>query len=315
LKKPKVAIIVPCYNEEDVVEETAQKLAHVLNELVEHSKISKDSFLLFVEDASLDTTWDIIRRIARNVKTIRAIRLSRRFGHQNSLMAGFMYARGKSDCVISIDADLQQDENKIPAFIEKFSQGFEVIHGIRSNRDADSFLKKFSVLLFYHFLNLMGVKIVKNSADYRLISSRVLDELSHFKEVNLYLRGLFPILGFKTAYVIHDVSRRKAGKSKYSIRKMILLALDAVTSFSILPIRLITLLGFIVFLLSCVMIMYVVYMSLTYKTVTGWASTVLPIYFLGGIQLLAIGLVGEYVGKSYMETKRRPRYIVSEVLE
>lgn len=316
MKSTKLAIIVPCYNEEEVLRETSKRLLLVLKALAKKEKISNQSLILFVNDGSLDKTWEIIEELSKKEKNIKGISFSRNFGHQNALFAGLMHSKDIADCVLSIDADLQQDENAIEEFVDKYHEGFEIINGVRSDRSTDSFFKKTSATFFYRLMKLMGVQITENSADYRLLSSRAIEELARFEEVNLFLRGLFPILGFKTAYVNHEVHDRFAGQSKYSLKKMILFAIDGITSFSVAPIRFVTLIGFISMIFCILMILYALLTAVfTSSVVPGWASTVIPLYFLGSIQILSLGIIGEYVGKIYMESKRRPKYIIDKIIK
>lgn len=314
MKIPTLAIVVPSYNEEEVLEETSKHLLKVLNVLEKKNKVGKGSFILFVDDGSTDKTWDIIERLSKANDKCRGLKFSRNYGHQNALFAGLMYSKDFVDCVISIDADLQQDENMMETFIDKYNEGFEIVNGIRKNRNTDSFFKRVSATVFYSLMNVMGVQITPDSADYRLVSSRVLKELSKFEEVNLFLRGLFPTLGFRTTFVEHEVKDRFAGKSKYSLKKMVNLAMDGITSFSIAPLRIITFLGIISLFLCFCMILYVLYTVIfTDNAVAGWASTVLPLYFIGSIQILSLGVIGEYVGRIYMETKHRPKYLIEKI--
>ena len=316
MKNTKLAIVVPCYNEEEVLEETSKRLLSVIDSLVKKSKINTESFILFVNDGSEDKTWEIIENIAKKNKKVKGLSFSRNFGHQNALFAGLMYSKNISDCVLSIDADLQQDENAIENFLDKYDEGFEIVNGVRSNRDSDTIFKKTSATFFYKLMRFMGVEITENSADYRLVSSRVIEELSKFEEVNLFLRGLFPTLGFKTTTIEHVVRERFAGKSKYSLKKMLLFALDGITSFSVAPIRLITLIGLFSMLFCLVMIVYILFVAIfTDTAVAGWASTVIPLYFLGSIQILSLGIIGEYVGRIYMESKHRPKYIIDKIIK
>jgi len=311
--KSKLAIVVPCYNEEEVLPRTAKRLLEVLDELINSNKISDESFILFVDDGSKDRTWTIIEDLAKQNTKIKGLKLTRNFGHQNALLAGMEYVFNKCDCLITIDADLQHDEQAIGEFVQKYIDGAEIVFGIRKDRKVDSIFKKLTALIFYQLLLKMGVNIIKNHADYRLISNTALKALLEFKEVNLFLRGLIHLIGFKTDYVFFDVKERFAGQTKYPLRKMLALALDGITSFSVVPLRLITLIGFLIFMGSLIMSGYIFYVAIfTNKSVPGWGSTVLPIYFIGGVQLLSLGIVGEYIGKIYMETKRRPRYIVEK---
>lgn len=315
MKETQFSIIVPCYNEDEVLEKTSKRLLKVIDNLQENLKIKK-GFILFIDDGSEDRTWEIIKSLAEKSERVKGIRFSRNYGHQNALFAGFMYCKDIADCVLSIDADLQQNEKEIVKFLEKYDQGFEIVNGVRSNRDTDSFFKKFSATFFYKLMNLMGVQIIENSADYRLLDSKVIRELSRFEETNLFLRGLFPILGFRDTTVEHSVRERFAGKSKYSLSKMVSFAINGITSFSITPLRLITIIGFISMVFCIFMIVYSITISLfSNQAAPGWASTVVPLYFLGSIQILSLGVIGEYLGKIYMESKRRPRYIIDKIIE
>jgi polyisoprenyl-phosphate glycosyltransferase len=312
MEKPVVALVIPAYDEEPVLRETARRLGEILRDLINSSQIGEKSFCLFVDDGSTDRTWQIIRELNRIHSYVKGLRLSRNFGHQSALMAGLARVKNEADCIISIDADLQQDEKAIYQFIDKYHEGYDIVYGVRTARDTDNFFKRTSALLFYSLMKTMGVEIVKNHADYRLISKRVLHALSDYGEVNLFLRGLFPILGFKQGIVSHEVRSRFAGKSKYSLKKMVSFALNGITSFSIMPMRMITFTGFTIFSFSVIMGLYALVTYFSGKAVIGWASTVVPIYFIGGVQLLSMGLIGEYIGKIYMEVKKRPRFIIEE---
>jgi glycosyltransferase involved in cell wall biosynthesis len=308
-----LALVLPCYNEELVLDETSIRLSVVLQKLAESRKISSESYILFVDDGSKDKTWEKITKLSMNTRSIKGIKLSKNQGHQNALLAGMEYTADKCDCLISLDADLQQDENSIEEFLDKFLDGCEVVLGIRNDRKTDSFFKKTTALAFYKLMSIMGVNVVKNHADYRLLSNRANKALLSFEEVNLFLRGLVPLIGYKTDYVYFDVKDRFAGESKYTVSKMLSFAIDGITSFSVTPLRLISIIGFLIFFFSILMSLYVIGAILfTSNAVPGWASTVLPIYFLGGIQILSIGIVGEYIGKIYKETKRRPRFFVEK---
>ncbi|MGJ0359260.1 glycosyltransferase family 2 protein [Aliarcobacter cryaerophilus] len=308
-----LGIVVPCYNEEAVLSETILRLNKVLEDLVQKDKISINSFMIFVDDGSKDNTWNLIENVSKNNKFVKGLKLSKNQGHQNALLAGMQFVVDKCDCLISLDADLQQDENSIEEFLYKYISGSDVVLGIRNDRQSDGFFKKTTALGFYKLIEIMGVHVIKNHADYRLLSNRANKSLMEFKEVNLFLRGLVPLLGYKTDYVYFDVKDRFAGESKYTLSKMLSFALDGITSFSVTPLRMISIVGFIVFTLSFTMSAYIIFVSLfTNKIVPGWASTVLPIYFLGGIQILSIGIVGEYIGKIYKETKKRPRFFIEK---
>jgi glycosyltransferase involved in cell wall biosynthesis len=307
---PVLAIVSPCYNEAQVIKETATSLVSVLDNLVAKSKIDVKSFIYFVNDGSTDNTWELIEDLHRNNDRIKGLKLSRNFGHQNALLAGLMSIRDRSDCAISIDADLQDDVSAIEELIDRYHQGYEIVYAIRRQRTKDTVFKKYSALVFYKIIQLLGVKVIYNHADFRLVSNQVLNVLSSFKESNLFLRGLFPLIGFKSTSVYYDRGERFAGESKYPFKKMVSFALEGITSFSIVPLRIVTAFGFIIFLLSFCMSIYILYETfIRHNTIPGWASTVLPIYFIGGIQLLSIGLLGEYIGKIYKEVKSRPRYI------
>ena len=309
--RPLLALCVPCYNEQELLPETISKLTAVLDELKSKNRISSDSFMLFIDDGSTDNTWQVIETSSTSNSFLKGIKLSKNLGHQIALMAGMEYLVDKCDCLISLDADLQQDESAINDFMAKYSTGSEVVLGIRNDRVTDSYLKKMTALGFYRFLSLMGVKIVKNHADYRLLSNRANKSLMEFTEVNLFLRGMIHLIGFKTDYVYFQVRDRKLGESKYTFPKMINFALDGITSFSVMPLRIITFLGFIIFLVTLGMSAFILLAVLfTNRAIPGWASIVLPIYFIGGIQLLALGVLGEYVGRIFKETKRRPRYFI-----
>lgn len=304
-----LAIVVPCYNEETVIEKTAQSLMAVLDDLKSQKIIDPSSFIYFVDDGSKDKTWDIIVKLHDTHATIKGLKLSKNVGHQHALFAGMLGVKDRVDCVITIDADLQDDVSVIKSMVDKFSNGCEIVYGVRKERKSDTFFKKYTALFFYKLMHLMGVDLVYNHADYRLASKRVIEELSQFREVNLFLRGVFTCIGFNTAKVFYNRNKRLAGETKYPLKKMILFALEGITSFSVAPMRLVTLAGAVVFILSLFMSFWTFITVFTANVVPGWASTVIPIYFLGGIQLLSIGIIGEYIGKIYKEVKARPRFI------
>lgn len=309
----KLALVLPCYNEEQVLKETIMRLTKTLNDLVIKNKISEKSFMLFVDDGSKDKTWEIIDSKNKINNFVKGLKLSKNQGHQNALLAGMENVIDNCDCLISLDADLQQDENSIENFVDKYLEGSEVVLGIRNDRKSDGIFKKTTALGFYKLMETMGVNIIKNHADYRLLSNRANKSLMEYKEINLFLRGLVPLIGLKTDYVYFEVKDRFAGESKYTLSKMLGFAVDGITSFSVTPLRLISVTGFLIFFLTIIMSLYVLGMTFfTSNTVPGWASTVLPIYFIGGIQVLSIGIVGEYIGKIYKETKQRPRYFVEK---
>lgn len=307
---PTLAMVVPCFNEAQVITTTAQRLHTVIQSLIHQNKISSQSFIYFVDDGSNDQTWSLIEELHQNDPIFKGLKLSRNFGHQNALLAGLISVKNYIDCAISIDSDLQQDETAIPLFIEKFTHGAEVVFGVRNDRNTDSVLKKNTALFFYNLMSYMGIKIIKNHADYRLVSKKVIGVLEEYQEVNLFLRGIFTDLGFKTDIVYFDVRERYAGESKYSFKKMLKFALDGITAFSITPLRIISILGFIIFILSLASSVFVLFSKIfNGRAVLGWASTVLPIYLIGGFQVMCLGIVGEYVGRIYKEVKARPRFI------
>jgi len=316
MSSPILALVVPCYNEELVIAKTIDYLSSYLESLMQSKQVSDKSYIVFVDDGSHDQTWNIIRENSnREPVKIKGIKLAKNFGHQYALLAGLKSCINKCDCSISIDADLQQEPEAIVKFLTEFSKGNDIVFGVRNDRKTDSFMKKFTAGFFYSLMKTMGVKLVRNHADYRLVSNKVLNVLDQYTESNLFLRGVFSNFGFKTSVVLHEVRLREAGESKYSVKKMLALAFDGITSFSTVPIKLITACGFLTFIFSFLMICYVILMKLLGKAVVGWASTLLPIYFIGGIQLLSLGLIGEYVGKIYKEVKRRPNYVIEEEIQ
>jgi glycosyltransferase involved in cell wall biosynthesis len=313
--EPVLAIVVPCFNEEEVIQQTATQLKSVLDALISQKKIHPNSFILFSDDGSRDKTWEFINDLHVKHPSIKGIKLSNNSGHQNALFAGLVAVKDKADCVISIDADLQQDETAIPQFLEKFKYGADIVFGVRHDRGTDSFFKKSTALFFYKLMQVMGVKIIKNHADYRLMSQKAVRALADHREVNLFLRGLVGDLGFKTDTIFFDVKERFAGESKYSLRKLLSFAINGITSFSVVPLRLVAVLGVVIFAFSFVLSIYVLVSKLLFQNVVpGWASTVLPIYFIGGVQVMSIGIVGEYIGKIYKEVKARPRYLIETEL-
>lgn len=307
-------IVVPCYNEKEVLHETAKRLKEKLSYLVAKNIISKESRILFVNDGSKDNTWEIIQYLHQKDEVFCGLSLSRNRGHQNALLAGLMTAKDYADIVVSMDADLQDDINAVDAMIEKYQQGGDIVYGVRSSREKDTFFKRNTALGFYKFMELLGADTIYNHADYRLMSKRAVEGLAEFHEVNLFLRGLVPMVGFKSDIVTYERGERFAGESKYPLKKMISFAIDGITSLSIKPITLITRLGVIIFLVSLIMLIYTIIRHFTGHTITGWSSLIISIWMLGGLQLFAIGVIGEYIGKIYMESKHRPRYIISEKL-
>lgn len=305
-------IVIPCYNEEEVLDEAAKRLIRKLQELIVSEKIGAQSRILFVDDGSKDRTWSLICNLHKSNKLVKGIKLSRNRGHQNALLAGLMTARKVADVTISLDADLQDDINAIDAMLEEYRNGAEIVYGVRSSREKDTFFKRSTALLFYKIMQKMGIDSVYNHADYRLMSSRVLNELANYNEVNLFLRGIVPLIGFKTAQVEYERAERFAGESKYPLRKMINFAVDGITSFSVKPIRLVVLAGFTVSLISIAILLYALIMYLVGNTVSGWTFTIFSIWLLGGIQTICLGVIGEYIGKIYSEVKSRPRFAVEE---
>lgn len=307
-------VTVPCYNEEAVLPETSKRLKAKMTSLISGGTIDSKSRVCFIDDGSKDKTWEIIKNLTESDELFSGIKLAHNRGHQNALLAGLMTAKEYADIVVSMDADLQDDIDALDRFIEKYNEGCDIVYGVRSSRKKDTFFKRNTALAYYRFLAKMGVDIVYNHADYRLMSKRALNALSEFREVNLFLRGIVPLIGFKTAIVEYERSERFAGESKYPLKKMLSFAIDGITSFSIKPIRLITSLGFIIFILSLAMLIYSIIIKITGHADSGWASIICSIWMIGGIQLLSLGIIGEYVGKIYNETKSRPRYIIEEFL-
>ena len=305
-------IVIPCYNEEEVLPITSKMFLEELEDLIHKGKISDNSRILFVNDGSKDKTWEIIENLAAENPHFIGMSQSRNRGHQNAVLAGLMESKDMCDITISIDCDGQDDIKAMEAMVDAYHDGSEVVYGVRSKRDTDTFFKRFTAESFYKLLNKMGVEVVYNHADYRLISSRVLKEFANFKEVNLFLRGMIPLVGFKSSSVYYERHERIAGESHYPLSKMLGLAIDGITSLSIKPIRLITGLGIGVSILSFIGVIWAVIAQLTGHTITGWASTVCIVCFMGGVQLICLGVLGEYIGKIYMEVKARPRYIISE---
>lgn len=312
MKSPILYIVIPCYNEEAVLPVTAPMFLEKINQLVWAEKVSDQSRVLFVNDGSKDQTWPIIQALAEQDEHFIGISQSRNRGHQNALLAGLMEAKDRCDITISIDCDGQDDINAMDDMVDEYLDGCEIVYGVRKERDTDSFFKRWTAESFYRLLGWMGGEIIFNHADYRLMSSRVLQEFEKFGEVNLFLRGMVPMVGFKSTSVYYRRNERLAGESHYPLKKMLALAFDGITSLSIKPIRIITSIGLLVAALSFLGIIWAIVGSMTGNTVSGWASTTCIICFVSGIQLLSLGVIGEYVGKTYMETKKRPRYIISE---
>lgn len=312
MKQPNLYIIIPCYNEEQVLPITCSMFLNKLNALISAEKVSPQSRIMFVNDGSRDNSWNIICQLAKQDEHYIGISQSRNRGHQNAVLAGLMEAKDMCDITISIDCDGQDDINAMDAMVDAYLKGNEIVYGVRSKRDTDTFFKRFTAEGFYKLLNWMGAEVVFNHADYRLISSRVLQELAKFKEVNIFLRGMVPLVGFKSTSVYYERHERIAGKSHYPLKKMLALAFDGITSLSIKPIRMITGLGVLIAFLSFLGVIWSIVMWCTGHTVSGWASMISIVCFIGGMQLICLGVIGEYIGKIYLETKQRPRYIISE---
>lgn len=306
----KIAIVVPCYNEQDVLPDTTGKLTGLLDDLIRSGKIANDSFILYVDDGSRDETWSLINAYSERYEGIQGLKLAGNVGHQNALLAGLMTVRGEVDAAISIDADLQDDISVIADMVAKYEEGCDIVYGVRSVRTSDTFFKRFTAEGFYRLMKVMGAKSVYNHADFRLMSARALDGLSQFKERNLFLRGIVPTIGYRSDCVYYARKKRLAGESKYPVGKMISFAFDGITSFSIKPMSFITGMGVFVILCAVAFAIFTFHSYLSGNVVRGWASTVLSIWFIGGLLLFSIGMVGQYVGKIYLEVKERPRYIV-----
>ena len=311
MSRPILWIVVPCYNEEQVLPLTAPMFLGKLQDLAARGQISENSRVLFVNDGSADRTWEIIRELSETDKHYIGICQSRNRGHQNAVLAGLMEARDRCDITISIDCDGQDDINAMDRMVEEYLNGAEIVYGVRAKRDTDSFFKRFTAESFYKLLRSLGAEVVYNHADYRLISAKVLKHFADFEEVNIYLRGLVPLVGFQSATVSYDRAERMAGKSHYPLRKMLALAFNGITSLSVKPITLITSFGIAFSVIGLILMIWAAVEAILGKTVAGWASTVCIICLLGGIQLISLGILGQYIGKTYLETKRRPRYIIS----
>ncbi|MDY5221674.1 MAG: glycosyltransferase family 2 protein [Eubacteriales bacterium] len=307
-------VVVPCYKEEEVLPETAKRLKAKLTALIAQGKISPRSRILFVNDGSKDRTWPIIEELHARDRIFSGVNLSRNRGHQNALLAGLMTAVQHADLMVSMDADLQDDIDAMDKMIDAYHEGYDVVYGVRASRKTDSFFKRFTAESFYKLMRAMGVDIVFNHADYRLMSRRAVEGLADFREVNLFLRGIVPQIGYAWTTVEYDRAKRFAGESKYPLKKMLSFAFDGITSFSVKPMRLILVLGAVIFVLSLLMLLWALVEWVSGKTVSGWASLICSIWMIGGIQLLALGVIGEYIGKVYSETKARPRYIIERVL-
>ncbi len=308
--EPILTIVVPCYNEEAVLPETISVLTNFMIDLKNEKVISDRSKIVFVDDGSKDGTWDFIYKEGLHNEHVRGLKLSRNVGHQNALLAGMFNVKDLSDCVVTIDADLQDDIEAIREFILNYTAGYEIVYGVRKRRETDSFFKRTTAQGFYKIMKKMGVDLVYNHADFRLMSRRAIQELENFKEVNLFLRGIIPLIGFRSATVYYDRKERKAGETKYPLKKMLAFAFDGITSFSVTPIRLVLFIGIASFLVSFFFGSYFLTLKFLGHTQTGWTSLITSIWLIGGLQLIAIGLIGEYIGKIYKESKQRPKYII-----
>lgn len=307
---PLLTIVVPCYNEEEVLEETTSQLTAVLDDLIAEKLIADDSKILFIDDGSRDRTWPLIAMESTRNDYVTGLKLARNVGHQKALLAGLEKAKEKSDCVVSIDADLQDDVSVIREFLLKYHEGYEIVYGVRDSRQTDTFFKRTTATGFYRVMSKLGINLVYNHADYRLMSRRALEELSRYQEGNLFLRGIIPMIGFKSTEVMYDRKERFAGETKYPLKKMLSFALDGMTSFSVVPIRFITSLGFFLFFLSIMAGAYALIQKMLGYTNAGWTSLIISIWLIGGLQLMGIGIIGEYIGKIFMEVKGRPKYAI-----
>ena len=308
-------IVIPCYNEEEVLNITAEKLTEKMDRIIAQNIVDKESKIMFVNDGSKDSTWSIIKKLCEENKYVTGVNLSRNRGHQNALLAGLMTAKKYADIVISMDADLQDDIEVIDKFVEKYNEGCDIVYGVRNSRKKDTFFKRNTALMFYKLMSKLGTEVVYNHADYRLMSRRALDELENYKEVNLFLRGIIPLIGFKSDTVEYIRNERAAGESKYPLKKMINFALEGILSFSVKPIRIITTAGFIVSFVSIIFLLYVIISScINNDTIQGWTTIITLICLFGGFQILCIGIIGEYIGKIYNETKARPRYAIESII-
>lgn len=310
MKDTKLFVVLPCYNEEEVLPETSKRLLELYERMISEGIISSESKIVFVDDGSRDRTWEIISSLCDSNEVYRGVKLAHNAGHQNALLGGLMTIKDECDCAISIDADLQDDINVIPEMVKKYDSGCDVVYGVRSDRKTDTFFKRTTAQGFYKFMSVMGVDVVYNHADYRLLSRRALNDLSSFKEVNLFLRGIVPLIGYKSDSVYYERAERFAGESKYPLKKMLSFAFDGITSFSVKPIKILWSVGALVCIAAIIAAIYTLISKFFGYTSDGWASLMCSIWFLGGVQLISIGVIGEYIGKIYKETKARPRYII-----
>jgi len=309
----KLGIIIPCYNEEEGLAETTKHLLLLMEKMIKANEISSDSFVCYVDDGSKDKTWELIEQFKEESSLFKGIKLSRNFGHQNALIAGLMQRKDEADALVSMDADLQDDISVVEEFVKKYKEGYHVVYGVRDDRTNDTTFKRGTAEMFYKFQEFMGIESISNHADYRLLSKKALNALANFKEVNLFIRGIVPLLGFKSTSVYYTRGERFAGETKYPLKKMLLFALDGIASFSVVPLRVITVVGFLLFMASLIGILWIIAEKLFFgEPVQGWASTMISIYFIGGIQILSIGIIGEYIGRNFQQSKNRPRYIIDK---
>lgn len=313
--KPRLAIIIPCYNEQDIIEWTCSTLVKYMESLKMNSIIDNNSYLCFIDDGSSDKTLQILKKLNSNAENIKVIKLSKNFGHQSALLAGLNYAKKNCDCAVTIDADLQDDFTAIGDMLNYYNDGAEVVYGVRNIRTSDSFFKRITARGFYAIMSFLGAATVKDHADFRLLSKRAIKFLFKHKEVNLFLRGIVPEIGLKSNIVYYERSIRTAGETKYPLKKMISFAIDGITSFSVKPLRVVTLLGVIIILLSLFVAVYILISNILGSNIAGWTSIIISIWFLGGIQLLCLGIIGEYIGKIYKESKERPVFLIEEIIE
>lgn len=309
----KLGIVIPCYNEQEGLAETTKRLKVMLEQMILSGDIDKESFVCYVDDGSQDDTWKLIESFKEQSSLFKGIKLSRNFGHQNALIAGLMQLKDSADALVSMDADLQDDIEVVKGFVEKYKEGYDVVYGVREDRTKDTKFKRGTAEFFYRFQHFMGIETIANHADYRLLSNKALLALAEFKEINLFLRGVVPLLGFRSCSLYYTRAERFAGETKYPFKKMLFFALDGIASFSVMPLRLITVVGFVLFMASLVAIFWILVEKFLFgSTVQGWASTMVSIYFIGGIQIMSLGVIGEYVGRSFQQGKKRPRYIIDK---
>ncbi|MES0856228.1 glycosyltransferase family 2 protein [Geobacillus sp. G4] len=313
--KPLLAIVVPCYNEEEVLPETARRLTALLEQLLEEGAVAIGSHIVFVDDGSRDRTWALIEEESERNPFVSGVKLARNVGHQRALLAGLETVRAYADCAVSIDADLQDDVEAIREFVQKYREGYDIVYGVRRSRKTDTWFKRTTAQAFYRFMRAIGIELIYNHADFRLMSKRALDELSRYTEVNLFLRGLVPLVGFRSTCVFYDRHERWAGQSKYPLKKMLAFAFDGITSLSVAPIRAITLIGFLAFLASGAAGLYALISKLLGHAESGWTSLMISVWFIGGLVLMSLGLIGEYIGKIYQEVKRRPRFAIEKTVQ